>query len=165
MRRGRRFCLPKTERKVRTVQLKGKAEKFCMEYVVDYNATKAAVRAGYSEASAANAGYRLLKNDDVLARVRELQEEFNKTRCFDEKSRVLAECWSVYDIATAAKPVMEWDREEKCYKETGEYQIDGRTAAKSLELIAKMSGMLTDKVEHKFGEGGIEVNISVADND
>ena len=144
------------------MELKGKIERFCEEYIVDYNATKAAIRAGYKETSAANQGSRLLKNDEVLARVRELQEEFNKTRCFDEKERVLAEAWSVLEIATAAKPVLEWDYDEHKYVETGEYQIDGKTAIKTLELIAKMGGMLTDTVEHRFGDGGVEINVKVA---
>lgn len=146
-------------------KLRGREEKFCLEYIVDYNATQAAIRAGYSEKSASNAGYRLLKKDEVFARVCELQKEFNKTRCFEDKERVLAESWSVYEIATAAKPVLEWDYDEHKYVETGEYQIDGKTAVKTLELIAKMSGLLTDKVEHKFGDGGIEVNISVAEDE
>ena len=33
-------------------KLSGKEERFCQEYIVDYNATKAAIRAGYSERSA-----------------------------------------------------------------------------------------------------------------
>lgn len=146
-------------------KLKGREERFCLEYIIDYNATKAAMRAGYSEKSAANAGYRLLKKDEILARVREIQEEFNKTRSFEEKARVLMETWNLYEVATAAKPVLEWDYDEHKYVETGEYQIDGKTAGKALELIAKMSGLLTDKVEHKFGNGGVEVKVSVADDE
>lgn len=146
------------------MELKGKIERFCEEYIVDYNATKAAIRAGYKETSAANQGSRLLKNDEVLARVRELQEEFNKTRCFDEKERVLAEAWSVLEIATAAKPVLEWDYDERKYVETGEYQIDGKTAIKTLELIAKMGGMLTEKVDvgaNTEGAGEVKFCIEV----
>lgn len=139
-------------------------EKFCMEYIIDHHGTKAAIRAGYSEKSAAVTASKLLKKANIAARVREIQEEFNKTRCFEDRERVLAEAWDLLAIAKAAKPVLEWDYNERKYVETGEYQIDGRTAAKAIEIIAKMGGMLTESHEHKFGEGGIEVNIKVAEN-
>lgn len=127
--------------------VKGKVERFCEEYIIDHNATQAAIRAGYKASSAANQGSRLIRNDEVLARVRELQKEYNITRCFAEKDRILADAWNLYDIATAAKPVMEYDRFERKYVPTGEYQIDGRTAAKSLEIIAKLNGFFSEKVK------------------
>lgn len=42
-----------------------KQRRFIQEYVVDWNATQAAVRAGYSEASANREGSRLLSNVDI----------------------------------------------------------------------------------------------------
>lgn len=127
-------------------KLTAKQERFCQEYIVDYNGTRAAVRAGYAEGSAGVTACKLLKKTNVAARVRELQEEYNEQHCFAEKSRVLAEAWDVFQIATDAKPVMVWDSAKHEYVENGEYQIDGKTATKSLELIAKMSGLLTEKV-------------------
>ncbi len=127
-------------------KLSAKQERFCAEYIVDYNGTKAAIRAGYSEDSAAAQASRLLKNDEILARVRELQEKYNESHCYAEKSRILTEAWEVFHIATAAKPVMVWDSGKHEYVESGEYAIDGRTAAKALELIAKLNGHMTEKV-------------------
>lgn len=46
-----------------------KQEAFAREYVIDRNATRAAKRAGYSEATAYSAGQRLLKNVDVRAAI------------------------------------------------------------------------------------------------
>jgi phage terminase small subunit len=126
--------------------LKGMREAFAMEYIVDYNATKAAIRAGYSEDSAASEGSRLLKNAKVAARVRELQEQFNKERCFGDKERVLKELWETYEKATQAVPVMVWDSAKHSYVESGEFSFDGKTATKAMELIGKMSGMFTEKV-------------------
>lgn len=142
--------------------LSGKIERFCEEYLVDYNATQAAIRAGYKEKSAANQGSRLLKNDEVLARVRELQEEFNKKRCFAEKDRVLNELWGIAEKAMQKTPVMEWDSSEHAYVPTGEWAFDGKTATKALELIGKMSGMFEKDEKKKFGSGGIEINVTVA---
>ena len=52
-----------------------KREAFCREYLVDQNATQAAMRAGYSEATAQQQGSRLLLNVMVQARVAELQSD------------------------------------------------------------------------------------------
>ena len=52
-----------------------KREAFCREYLVDQNATQAAARAGYSEATADRRGSRLLNKVEVQARVAELQAE------------------------------------------------------------------------------------------
>lgn len=46
-------------------------QKFVIEYTVDFNAKKAAIRAGYSERSAHTQGYRLLKNDEVANAIAE----------------------------------------------------------------------------------------------
>ncbi len=58
--------------------LTARRELFCQEYVVDRNAKQAAIRAGYSEATAKQQGSRLLTYADVQARVAELQEEAAK---------------------------------------------------------------------------------------
>ena len=48
---------------------------FAIEYVKTGNMTQAAINAGYSEASAYNQGSRLMKNDEVVRYVEELQGE------------------------------------------------------------------------------------------
>lgn len=145
--------------------LSGKIERFCEEYLVDYNATQAAIRAGYKENSAANQGSRLLKNDEVFARVRELQEEFNKKRCFDEKNRVLNELWGIAEKAMQKTPVMVWDSAKHAYVPSGEWAFDGKTATKALELIGKMSGMFSEKTERRTQGGGFVVNVMVDDGE
>lgn len=143
-------------------KLKAKEERFCQEYIVDYNATKAAVRAGYKERSAATQGCRLLKNDKVASRVRELQEQYIKDRCFAEKDRVLKELWEVFERASQKTEVMEWSQEKHEYVPTGEWTFDGKTATKAIELIGKLNGMFTEKIEHKSGDGsGFVVNVMV----
>ena len=145
-------------------RITAKEERFCQEYIIDYNATKAAIRAGYKERSAASQGSRLLKNAEVAARVRELGEQYNLTKCFNEKTRVLKELWDVYERAMQKTPVMVWSQEEHAYVPSGEWAFDGKTATKAMELIGKMSGMFTDKVEYKAqGGGGFVVNVMVDD--
>ena len=55
--------------------LNAKQERFCQEFLVDLNATQAAIRAGYSEKTAKSQGSRLLTKADVSARVGELKAE------------------------------------------------------------------------------------------
>ena len=57
------------------MKLKDKHERFCLEYTIDYNGTKAAIRAGYAEKTANRTASDLLSKPDILARVRQLQEE------------------------------------------------------------------------------------------
>ena len=52
-----------------------KMRRFCEEYVVSLVAKDAALLAGYSKKTAADAGYNLLKRADVAAEIARLQEE------------------------------------------------------------------------------------------
>lgn len=56
-------------------KLTDKRERFCEEYLVDLNATQAAIRAGYSEKTARQQGQRLLSNVVIEARIAELKRE------------------------------------------------------------------------------------------
>jgi phage terminase small subunit len=49
-------------------QLKERQEKFCQAYLISRNATSAAKEAGYSERSAYNQGYELLKKPEIQRR-------------------------------------------------------------------------------------------------
>ena len=55
--------------------LNAKQEAFCREYIIDLNATQAAIRAGYSERTAQEQSSRLLSNVIVSDRVAELMRE------------------------------------------------------------------------------------------
>lgn len=121
-------------------------ERFAREYVRNgHNATKAAKAAGYSEKSAYSQGSRLLKKDEVLARVREIEEnalaEAGVTRygvierlveliskCMDEETYIIT------DPLTGRKT-------------TSTRKLDASGANKALELLGKQLGMFTDKAE------------------
>ena len=52
-----------------------KQKRFCEEYLVDLNATKAALRAGYAEKTAYSQGQRLLKNVEINDCITELKSK------------------------------------------------------------------------------------------
>ena len=55
--------------------LNEKQEKFAQSYILHRNATEAAKNAGYAPDSAANQGYRLMQNQEVVDRVHELEQQ------------------------------------------------------------------------------------------
>ncbi len=55
-----------------SVELDPQYETFCLEYIKDFNGRRAAIAAGYSEVSAHVQATRLLKNDNVQIRLKEL---------------------------------------------------------------------------------------------
>ena len=125
--------------------LSEKMEKFCEEHISDYNPMRAALRAGYKKATARAYSYKLMKDEKIVSRICELQEEYIKNSLLDNRNRVLKELWEIYERSVQAKPVEIWDKELKEYVATGEYQFDDKIAMKCLEAIAKLGGMLSEK--------------------
>lgn len=60
------------------MSLSPKQQRFAEEYLVDLNATQAALRAGYSEKTASSQGQRLLTKVDVQASISKAREEISK---------------------------------------------------------------------------------------
>ena len=120
-------------------ELKPKHERFCQEYVIDYHGTNAAVRAGYEEKSARKQASRLLTNADILARIREIQQEQIKRLAISQDYGVL-QLIDTYNCCREPKPVMKYDYAEQSWVESGMYQFDSRGALKALELLGKHLG-------------------------
>lgn len=55
--------------------LNDKQKRFCEEYLIDFNATQAAKRAGYSDKTAYSQGHRLLKHVEASKYLKELAEK------------------------------------------------------------------------------------------
>ena len=62
----------RAKRKPESHKLTAQQEKFCHEYLIDRNATQAAIRAGYSGKTARQLGYQLFTNIYVKGRVNQL---------------------------------------------------------------------------------------------
>lgn len=58
--------------------LTDKQRRFCEEYVVDWNATRAAIAAGYSENTARAIGAENLTKPDIAAYIEEIQKDLTK---------------------------------------------------------------------------------------
>jgi len=95
--------------------LTDKQERFCLEYIVDLDATAAAVRAGYSKRSAASQGSRLLKHANIKLRISELKRERERQTKYDAAfvlkrlgEEVEADVADLFDEAGALLPVRSW---------------------------------------------------------
>lgn len=123
--------------------LKGKKEQFAQHYTVVYNQTTAAIRAGYAEKSAAKQGCLLMKDPEVLARIRELQKELAE-RLMLTREKIVLQLQDVVDVCMAAKPVMVWSTEKHAWVESGTYQIDAKGATRALEALGRHLGMFSE---------------------
>lgn len=120
--------------------LNDRQELFCLEYLIDLNATKAATRAGYSEKTAGAEGSRLLKNVKIRARVREMMQARSEQTLVDA-CFVIENLVEVVQRSLQAKEVEKWNHEKGCYTGTGEYEFNAHGANKALELLGKHLGI------------------------
>lgn len=113
--------------------LSEKQQRFVAEYTVDFNATAAAIRAGYSEKTAAQMGYKLLKMQEIQEAV---QQEFanrqNRTHITGDQV--------VEELAKIAL-----FKVEDYYRDYG-MEIRLTDKIKALELLGKHLGTFTEKI-------------------
>lgn len=121
-------------------------ERFCQEYVIDYNGTQAAIRAGYKEKNARSQASALLTNPNILTRVRELQHE-QVERLAVSQDYVIRQLVDTYNCCREPSPVMQYDKDLGEWVETGTYQFDSKGALRALELLGKHLGMYSDKLQ------------------
>lgn len=95
--------------------LPDKQEMFCREYLIDLNATQAAIRAGYSEKTARASGSENLSKPDIQNRIVELKAERNEQVNVDAayvlRRLIEIDEMDVLDIMTddmSIKPVSQW---------------------------------------------------------
>jgi hypothetical protein len=58
--------------------LTNKQQRFCEEYVIDWNATRAPIAAGYSKKTAKEQGYQLLHNSSLKTYISEIKSDLSK---------------------------------------------------------------------------------------
>ena len=146
-------------------KLTEKQATFVQEYLIDLNATQAAIRAGYSDRSAARYAVEMLNKTHVAEAIRKAMEERNQ-RVEISQDRILEELANIAfgdlrDLATwddkgvKLKASSELTDEqaaaiseiaETVTKDGGNRKIKRHDKVKALELLMRHKGMLNDKL-------------------
>lgn len=119
-----------------------KQKLFIREYCQDLNATRAAIAAGYSKKTAAQAASRLLRNVKVSAEISRLTQK-TCTKLEISAEYVLRKIRDTVERCSQSEPVLDAKG-----RPTGQYKFDAAAVLKGSELLGKHLKMFTDKVEH-----------------
>jgi len=150
-----------------------KQEKFCIEYLIDLNATQAAIRSGYSPKTAAVIATENIRKPNIVARLGELRKQIAEATDITPE-RVLRELGRI--AFADPRKVMTWGRSgvklidsellsdddaaivsevsESTTKEGGSLRLKLHDKLGALEKIGKHLGMFIEKHEHGGPGGG-----------
>ena len=151
-----------------------KQERFVAEYLIDLNATQAAIRAGYSVKTAGSVGSENLTKPEIKAAVevgqaaRAAKAGITADRVLEEVRRLaLSDVRTLFDEGGNLRPLHELSDEQAAAVAGLEVVIknakagDGQTDTihkinvwdkpKSLEMLAKHFALLTERLEHSGG--------------
>lgn len=124
---------------ITTQELTDRQTRFCEEYLIDLNATQAAIRAGYSEKTANRIASELLSKLDIQEKITELKAERAKRTEMTQDS-------VIQELAAVARAEIK-----------GVRAVD---KLKALELLGKHLGMFVERYEVNAAE--IEKRIAEA---
>ncbi len=123
--------------------MNARQRRFCDEYLIDQNATQAAVRAGYSEKTAKSQGQRLLTNVDISAYIAAELEKMHSER--------IADAGEVMEYLTA---VMRGAERDQTLRLTGDgvqevvsVPVPTRDRVRAAELLGKRYSLFTDRAD------------------
>lgn len=126
--------------------LNARQERFCLEYVIDGNATQAAIRAGYSVRTAGATGAENLKKPHIRARIDELMAELKSQKIADatEVQEYLTACirGEAEEEVVAVEGIGDGCSQARLLKKT----MAGKERVKAAELLGKMHGIFTDRL-------------------
>ena len=153
-------------------KLTDKQEMFCKEYLVDLNATQAAIRAGYSEKTAKDIACENLAKPNLQQRIAELQAKRNE-RVLITADEVVRDIIEVKNRAMQKSPVMEFDPKQGCYVHKKDkdgnhiWQYESNSAVKALDMLGKHTGIYTkdnqQKAPKNLSEKPLEIIITRMD--
>lgn len=134
-----------------------KQKRFCDEYLIDCNATQAAIRAGYSPKTAYSIGEENLKKPELKTYIDERLEQLHSEKTADAQE--------VLEYLTS---VMRGEHKEQTLALCGDgmqkiqdIDVSAKDRIKAAELIGKRYGMFKDAVD--LG-GAVPVVISGGDD-
>ena len=139
-------------------KMTAKQRRFCDEYLIDLNATQAAIRAGYSKKTARKIGQENLTKQDI--------RQYIDARMAEKESELIADQGEVLRYLTS---VMRGESRSSVVvvESLGDFMSEARELEKApdekerlkaAELLGKRYGLYTDRVEQDVD---MELNITV----
>lgn len=140
--------------------LTAKQQRFCDEYLIDLNATQAAIRAGYSSKTAKQIGQENLTKPDL--------KEYIEARMAEKESKLIADQDEILKYLTS---VMRGESLSSVLArdEVGAERVivkppDEKERTKAAELLGKRYGLYTEKVDVEGNVGVVIVDDIENDN-
>lgn len=136
-------------------ELNERERRFCEEYVIDYNAKRAALAAGYSESCAANEGWMLLKDERAISYINSLKQQ-QTIRSKINADYVLG---AIYETLERCRQEVEPVRvkgggvlvvNDKNGDPKNAFRFDAKNVLKAAELLGKHLAMFTDVVDNRM---------------
>ena len=124
-----------------------KMQRFCDEYLLDLNATQAAIRAGYSEKTAGSMGAENLKKPEIQKYIEQRMAEKDAALIADQ-NEVLKYLTSVLRGQTQSEIVVVEGTGDGCSEARAMQKApDEKERLRAAELLGKRYGLYTEKVE------------------
>ena len=124
-----------------------KMQRFCDEYLIDLNATQAAIRAGYSEKTARAIGAENLTKPDIQEYITRRMAEKDAALIADQ-DEVLKYLTQVLRGQTKSEVVVVEGTGDGCSEARAMQKApDEKERLKAAELLGKRYGLYTDKVD------------------
>ena len=132
--------------------MNAKQKQFVIEYLIDFNATQAAIRAGYSEKTARSQGQRLLTNVDIKKAIIEEREKIQDENIATAKDveEFLSQAMNGQLDEEVVLTVSYGDGSSDIVHERKE--LSARDRIKAAELLGKRHALFTDKTEMSIVE-------------
>lgn len=139
-------------------------KRFCDEYLIDLNATQAAIRAGYSEKTAKQIGNKLLTKVDLKEyideRIKQIDDEL-----IAKENEVLRHLTSVLRGESESEVIVVEGTGDGCSEARKIIKKpDEKEKLKAAELLGKRYGLYTDKID-KNEDLNISVTIDYGDDE
>ena len=143
-------------------ELTPKQQRFIEEYLIDLNATQAAIRAGYSEKTAKSIGQENLTKPDVAEAIEAARKKLSE-RAEITQEWVLSTLKAVTDRCMQVAPVIDRKGNQVLVENAeGElvpaYVFNAAGATRATELLGKHIGMFGDTLKVS---GGLDLNAKV----
>ena len=120
--------------------LNEKQKQFCNEYLIDFNGTQAAIRAGYSRKTAYSMANENLRKPDIQRYLKELIERRNELVQITQ-DEVIRDIIEVKNRCMQKSPVLFMGQQVQDEDGNNLWKFDSQGANKALDMLAKHTGL------------------------